>query len=59
MELFKSTGVTAIVNDDLTETALALISLMVGVLTAVVGYVYGKILVDHGTWPTILAGVGK
>lgn len=34
-------GLSAIINDDLAETALNLVSFVVALLTAVVGYIYG------------------
>lgn len=40
-ELFKRAGLTAIINDDLAETALNLVALIIALLTAVVGFVYG------------------
>lgn len=34
-------GLSAIINDDLAETALNLVAFVVALLTAVVGYIYG------------------
>jgi len=56
--LFKRCGFTAIINDDLAETALNLVSFVVALLTGVVGYVYGIIFRLGDTWPILLAVVG-
>lgn len=42
-DMFKTSGLSAIINDDLAETALNLVAFVVALLTAVVGYIYGVV----------------
>ncbi len=57
-DLFKRCGFTAIINDDLAETALNLVSLVIGVLTGVVGYLYGVVFALGESWPIVLGVIG-
>jgi hypothetical protein len=59
MQLFARSGMTAIINDDLAETALNLVALVVGALTAVVGYLYAMIAGVKGNWVTLLVILGE
>ena len=57
-DLFKNCGFTAIINDDLAETALNLVSIVIALLTACVGYVYGIVFNMGDSWPILLAVIG-